>query len=122
MLFTASVQVICNDSRREVFFEGRVTVNGQPQNGYRVAFKSTKVPGNAPATDPAITGPNGGHGDWSTGYYLHIVDGDKFKAKDKSLEVWVMDGAGARISDYGFWHTDGASGACNRAIINFSSQ
>lgn len=119
--FGASVQIICNDARPEVLFEGRVFISGQPQNGYRVAFKSRKVPGTAPATDPAITGPDGGHSDWPTGYYSHIVDGNKATAKGKSLEVWVMDGSGAQISDYGFWQTDGATGSCNKAIINFSA-
>jgi hypothetical protein len=119
--FQANVRVICNDTKGQVWFDGTVRRNGQPLDGYRIAFKSTKVPGTEPATPPAISGPHSDHPDWSSGYYAHIVDASAPHAKDKSLQVWLMDNSGIRVSDYGYWQTDGAGGPCNKAVINFEA-
>lgn len=112
---------ICNDTRGQVWFEGTVNINGQPRNGYKVVFKSTKVPGNEPVTAPAITGPHDNYANWETGYYSHIVDASSSQAKDKSLQIWIINDSGNKISDYAYWQTEGASGSCNKAVINFDS-
>lgn len=91
-----------------------MTAGGVPVNGARVVFKSRLAPGTEPATGPAITGPRGD--------YSHIVDGSVQGTKPKHLEIWLIDAAGNRISEYANWDTDGQSGTCNRAEIDFSAQ
>ena len=116
-LFRGSVNPICTGERNMTWFEGTVYVNGQPANGYKVAFKSYLVPGDQPATNPAISGPHDGYTDWANGYYAHIVN-DHFEKKH--LEVWIINDAGQAISDRVRWNSDGTEGPCNKAIINFA--
>ena len=118
LFFRASVAVRCENPTK-VWFDGMVTIDGQPVNGFRVVFKSTKVPGTEPATNPAYTGPQQEYPGWANGYYWHTVDSSAPAAKDKSLEIWIMDSAGNRISDYAYWQTDGARGGCNYARVDF---
>ena len=107
------------DNPTKVWFDGLVTVDGQAVNGYRVVFKSAKVPGTTPATNPAVTGPQKDYPGWANGYYWHTVDGSAPMAKDKSLEIWIINGEGDRISDYAYWQTNGAGGPCNYARVDF---
>ena len=99
------------------WFEGTVYVNGQPANGYKVVFKSYLVPGDQPATNPAVSGPHDGYTDWPNGYYSHIVN-DHFEKKH--LEIWIINDAGQAISDRVRWNSDGADGPCNKAVIDFA--
>ncbi len=117
--FHTTVTADCNDTKGQVWFAGAVTRNGQPVNGYRVLFKSAKVPGNEPATAPAITGLHTDHPTWAAGTYEHLVDAASWLAKPKSLQIWLEDGSGRVVSDYGYWETDGATGACNKAVVDF---
>lgn len=116
--YGASVSVNCDPNYESVMFGGAVTAGGRPVNGAQVVFKSRLVLGIAPATAPAITGPHG-RLNWPNGYYWHTVDSNVDQAKPKHLQIWVIDSAGNRISDFANWDTDGHTGTCNRATVNF---
>lgn len=118
-LFQASVAIVCDDTKGQVWFAGTVTRKGQPVNGYRVLFKSAKVPGDEPATAPVITGPHPDHPVWAPGYYEHLVDAASWQAKPKSLQIWLTDGNGKKVSDDALWQTEGATGKCNKAVVDF---
>jgi len=118
-LFQASVAIVCDDTKGQVWFAGTVTRQGQPLNGYRVLFKSAKVPGDEPATAPVITGPHPDHPVWAPGYYEHLVDAASWQAKPKSLQIWLTDGNGKKVSDDALWQTEGAGGQCNKAVVDF---
>ena len=98
-----------------------VTHNGQPVNGVQIGFKSRLVEGTTPVVRPETSGPSDLRPNWANGYYESIVDGDAATAKDKHLEIWLLNSAGERISDYVHWDTAGSTGACNTATINFTS-
>ena len=115
-MFTGNAQLICTGERNMTWFEGTVYVNNQPANGYKVVFKSYLVPGDDPATDPAISGPHAGYAGWPNGYYAHIVN-DHFT--QKHLEIWIMGDNRKPISNRVRWDTGGDAGPCNKAIINF---
>lgn len=115
--FRGSLTPICNGERNMTWFEGIVYVNNQPANGYQVAFKSYLVPGDDPATTPAVSGPHDGYESWPNGYYSHIVN-DYFVKKH--LEIWIINNARQAISDRVRWDSDGPDGPCNKAVINFS--
>lgn len=115
--FRGSLTPICNGDRNMTWFEGIVYVNNQPANGYQVAFKSYLVPGDDPATTPAVSGPHDGYESWPNGYYSHIVN-DYFVKKH--LEIWIINNARQPISDRVRWDSDGPDGPCNKAVINFS--
>jgi len=114
--FRGSLEKQCNGEAGNTWFDGYIFVNNQATNGYQIVFKSRKVPGMTPATAPQISGPHEGYRDWSTGYYAHIVSAGFVQ---RSLEIWLIDAAGQRISDYVNWDTDGPNGPCNKAVINF---
>lgn len=115
--FKGSVNPVCTGERNITWFEGKVYMNNQPANGYKIVFKSYLVPGDQPATAPAISGPHEGYTDWPNGYYAHIVN-DHFTKKH--LEIWIINDTGAAISNRVHWDSDGTEGPCNMAIINFS--
>ncbi|HRW10346.1 MAG TPA: hypothetical protein P5121_34820, partial [Caldilineaceae bacterium] len=119
--FQPEVEIVCNDTKGQVWFSGTVTENGKPVNGYRVLFKSTKVPGDEPATDPVVTGPSAQHRDWAPGYYEHFVDIYAATASSKSLQIWITDSNWRKVSADAYWQTDGGSGKCNKAVINFTT-
>ena len=77
--------------------------------------------GTTPVVRPETSGPSDLRPNWANGYYESIVDGDAATAKDKHLEIWLLNSAGERISDYVHWDTAGSTGACNTATINFTS-
>ena len=112
--YSAAVAVTCDPAFDRVMFEGRVMAGGVPVEGVEVVFKSRLVPGTEPVTAPAVTGPGG--------YYSHTVDGSVAGAKPKHLEIWLIDAAGNRISDYANWDTEGEFGTCNQAEIDFFAQ
>lgn len=118
--FRGSATVSCVSDGR-VRFEGNVTHNGQPVNGVSIGFKSRLVEGTTPVVRPETSGPSGLRPNWPNGYFESIVDGDASTAKDKHLEIWVLNSAGERISDYVNWDTDGSTGTCNTATVNFTS-
>lgn len=117
--YRASVQILCGNVGGQVWFDGYVTTDGQPDNGVLVVFKSRLEPGDTPVTSPAITGPHGVFPNWPNGYYWHIVDGNTTSARPKHLEIWLTDTKGNRISDKANWDTEGANGSCNKAVINY---
>lgn len=115
-LFTGALTRVCTGEGNMTWFEGTVYVNNQPANGYRIVFKSYLVPGDEPATAPAISGPHEGYRDWPNGYYAHIVN-DHFT--QKHLEVWIIGDGRQPLSNRVRWDTDGTTGPCNKAVINF---
>lgn len=115
--FRGTLKPVCTGDRNMTWFEGTVYVNGQPANGYQVAFKSYLVEGDAPATTPAVSGPHDGYTNWPNGYYSHIVN-DYFVKKH--LEIWIIDNNRQAISDRIRWDSDGPDGPCNKAVIDFS--
>lgn len=117
VFFRGSVKPVCTGEKNMTWFEGTVYVNNQPANGYQVVFKSYLVPGDEPATTPAISGPHvGGYTNWPNGYYAQIVNDYFIK---KHLEIWIINDAGQAISDRVRWDSDGPDGPCNKAMIDF---
>ena len=113
----------CIATSSGTFFEGMVYVNGQPADGYRIVFRSSK--GSGPATAPVISGI--GHnftakGDlnWPPGYYKHVIQGS-VQSPAKTWVVWIIDEKGKAISDELFWTADGPGTGCNYATVNFYS-
>lgn len=111
----------CKATSVGTFFEGIVYVNGQPADGYRVVFRSSK--GSGPATAPVISGVGHNYtaqGDlnWPAGYYKHVIQGG-VQNEAKTWVVWLVDEKGKAISDELFWNADGPGNGCNYATVNF---
>jgi hypothetical protein len=115
--FRGQLAIAC-EGNRKVIVHGLVTVNGVPQNGIRVVFKSRLVPGNTPATPPDMTGSRPQYG-CAAGCYEHTVDAPPSKAKH--LEIYLIDASGQDISDRVPWDTDGPDGPCNTARVDFTA-
>ncbi len=99
------------------WFEGTTYINGQPQNGYKVAF-SYAPDGSIVAT--MQSGPHEGYPGWKTGYYSHIINATNPQAGN--WFVWVVDDTGQRISEIGNFQTTGPGEGCNQAVVDFDSR
>lgn len=116
LAFTGTLEKQCHGEAGNTWFDGYIFVNNRPVNGYKIVFKSRKVPGKEPVTPPQISGPHEGYKDWPAGYYAHIVSAGFVQ---RSLEIWLIDDRSNPISNYVNWDTDGPNGPCNKAVINF---
>jgi len=99
------------------WFEGTTYINGQPQNGYKVAFSYAA---DGPIVATIQSGPHEGYPGWKTGYYSHIINATNPQAGN--WFVWVVDQAGQRISEVGNFQTTGPGEGCNQAVVDFDSR
>lgn len=118
-LFNRAELVSCAPNAGVTYVEGTLRLNGQPANGYRVAFS---YEADGPLVAETISGPHTGYEGWNPGYYSHLLQTNGPREGD--WWFWVMDGGGQRISALGFVHTDGSAGdgQCQQAVIDFHSQ
>lgn len=99
------------------WFEGTTYINGQPQNGYKVAFSYEP---DGPIVATMQSGPHEGYPGWKTGYYSHIINATGPQAGN--WFVWVVDDTGQRISEIGNFQTTGPGEGCNQAVVDFDSR
>ena len=99
------------------WFEGTTYVNGQPQNGYLVAFSYAP---DGPIVATMVSGPHEGYPGWKTGYYSHIINATNPQAGN--WFVWIVDEQGRRISEIGNFQTTGPGEGCNQAVVDFDSR
>ncbi|MEZ4868489.1 MAG: protein kinase [Caldilineaceae bacterium] len=111
--FRAEVKLVCDGQRGYSWFAGTVFVNGQPANGFTVAWYSRR----GSDTYRVQAGPTSERPGWGTGYYEHLGRTDQFVVR--AWRAFIEGKDGAPISDFADWDSDGPSGSCNRAIINF---
>jgi len=107
--FRVSVTPSCDADTARTWFDGKVYVNGEPANGYKIWFGS-ELGG---VTLDQVSGPHEDHWNWPTGYYEHIVD-DPRRSHVKHLRIWIADSTGNQVSDSGYWET-----TCSYARIDF---
>jgi len=111
--FRAEVQLVCTGERGYTWFTGKVFVNGQPANGYTVAWYSRR----GSDTYRVFAGPHAERPGWLAGFYEHLGQTDKFVVR--AWRAFIEDANGNPISDFADWDSDGPDGPCNKAIINF---
>jgi hypothetical protein len=118
-LFNRAELVRCDPNAGVTYVEGKVRMDGEAANGYRVAFNW--------APDGEIvawttSGPHPGYEGWDPGFYSHILQHDGPRQGD--WWFWIIDEQGKRISQMAHVRTDGVAGEghCQQAIINFDSQ
>jgi hypothetical protein len=99
------------------WFEGTTYVNGQPQNGFLVAF--SYAPDAAPVAT-MLSGPHEGYPGWKTGFYSHIINATNPQAG--TWYAWIVDDKGQRISELGSFQTTGPGEGCNQAVVDFDSR
>jgi uncharacterized protein YraI len=99
------------------YINGTVYKNHTRQNGVKVVF--SYAPDGSPATQPAISGPHPGYSSWSDGYYSHIVNA--VGAKAGTWYVWLVNDAGARISEMARVQFAGPGDGCNQAVVDFDT-
>ena len=99
------------------WFEGTTYINGQPQNGYKVAFSYEP---DGPIVATMQSGPHEGYPGWKTGYYSHIINATGPQAGN--WFVWIVDDTGQRISEIGNFQTTGPGEGCNQAVVDFDSR
>lgn len=117
--FNVAVVGKCDRQPAGNWFEGKTYVNGQPQSGNRVVFSGAGPDGEW-ATPPVISGPHAGYEGWDQGFYSHIINASNPVAG--TWYVWVVDEAGARISDVASWTSTGPGEGCNQAVVDFDSR
>jgi hypothetical protein len=100
----------CTADNQNTRFSGTVFLNGQPLDGVRVVFRFGEGYGDW-ATNPVVTGPN------PPGVYTHIISSGF--ASQGQWSAWLVNAAGAPISVYATFTTDGPGGACNIVTLNF---
>jgi len=116
--FNKAVVQRCDPNAGVTYVEGTTYKNGQPANGYNVAFSY------APDGPPVATiksGPHEGYPGWRTGFYSHIIGSTGPREGD--WYFWIVDGTGKRISAIAHIHTDGQAGdgKCQQGVIDFDS-
>jgi len=99
------------------WFEGTTYINGQPQNGYKVAFSYES---DGPIVATMQSGPHEGYPGWKTGFYSHIINATGPQAGN--WFVWIVDDTGRRISEIGNFQTTGPGEGCNQAVVDFDSR
>ena len=119
-LFNEASVTRCDPQAAGTWFDGMVTLNGQPANGYNVVY--SWLPDGPPCTEPVITGPHYGY-TWNDGYYSHLVGVGSPRAGD--WYVWIIKSAtdSTRISTIAHWQSTGpgpGDSGCNEATINFN--
>lgn len=116
--FNVAVVGRCDRQPAGTWFEGKTYKNGQPTSGYNVVF--SYAPDGPWVTQPAITGPHDGYPNWDAGYYSHIVSAAGPIAG--TWYVWIVDGAGGRISEMANFTSTGPGEGCNQAVVDFDSR
>jgi hypothetical protein len=108
----------CSPNAGVTYVEGTTYKNGQPANGYNVAFSYAT---DGPIIAQTISGPHQGYPGWRTGFYSHIID--SASPREGDWYFWIVDGSGKRISQIAHVHTDGEAGdgTCQQAVIDFDS-
>ena len=109
----------CRPQAGGTWFDGSVTMGGQPIDGERVVFSW--------APDGAViaaqtSGPHSGYPGWNHGYFSHIVNDQPGRSRVGDWYIWVTDANGGRISEIAKWHSDGPvpeGTGCNDATIAF---
>jgi hypothetical protein len=119
-LFNIAVVGRCDPQEAGNWFEGKTYVNGQAKSGYNVVF--SYAADGPPITAPVVSGPHTGYEGWNEGYYSHIINSPETGPKAGTWYVWVMDNAGARISEIASFTTKGPGGSCNQAVVDFDSR
>jgi hypothetical protein len=71
-------------------------------------------------TPPQTSGPHEGYTNWNTGYYSHIISANTPIAG--TWFVWIVNGAGQRISEIAQWSSTGPGDGCNEATVDFDSR
>ncbi len=103
--------VKCQSYQNGSRFEGRVTIAGEPANGYQITF-SYEPDGPKVPQHPAVSGSDG-----EAGHYAHILGAGVSRVGD--WFAWMVDSSGQRISTIADFHTDGAANHCNNATVDF---
>lgn len=116
--FNIAVVGECRRQPAGTWFEGRVYRNGQPSNGHLIVF--SYAPDGPWVTQPQTSGPHEGYLNWDAGYYSHIISASGPIAG--TWYVWIVDGAGNRISEMASWTSTGPGEACNDAVVDFDSR
>lgn len=118
-LFNRAQLVRCDPNAGITYVQGKVRLNGQPANGYRVVFSWTP---DGQIVAGITSGPHEGYIGWDPGYYSHIIQAYGPRAGD--WWFWIVDGAGTRISEMAHVRTDATAGEgkCQQAVIDFDSQ
>ena len=101
----------CDSNASSTRTLGTVRLNGQPVNGYRVAF-SWQPDGEVVARKISAEG----------GHYTHILRASG--PREGNWWFWVENKDGRRISEMAYVHThkDPHSGNCQQAVIDFDIQ
>lgn len=119
-LFNSATVVECQRQPAGNWFEGKVYLNEQPVNGYRVVFSF--APDGIWVTEPMITGPHPGYEGWQDGYYSHIINAPNVGPRAGDWYVWIVDDTDARISEIAQWTSTGPGEGCNQATVNFAGE
>jgi uncharacterized protein YraI len=116
--FNRAILQRCDPNAGVTYVNGTVYKNGQPVNGYRVAFSYAP---DGPVVASIQSGPHDGYPGWNTGFYSHILQIDG--PREGNWFFWVIDSSGQRISAIGNVQTHGEAGEgkCQQAIIDFDS-
>ncbi|GIV77085.1 MAG: hypothetical protein KatS3mg050_1479 [Litorilinea sp.] len=116
--FNRAILQRCAPNAGVTYVEGTTYKNGQPVNGYRVAFSYAP---DGPIVATVQSGPHEGYPGWRTGFYSHILKADGPREGD--WYFWIVDASGNRISQIAHVHTDGEAGdgKCQQAVIDFDS-
>ena len=118
MEFSRALLQRCDPNAGVTYVQGTTYKNGQPTNGYRVAFSYAP---DGPIVATVTSGPHQGYEGWGTGFYSHILQHDG--PREGNWFFWIVDENGNRISAIANVHTDGEAGEgkCQQAIIDFDS-
>ncbi|MCX6046149.1 MAG: carboxypeptidase-like regulatory domain-containing protein [Chloroflexi bacterium] len=100
------------------WFEGTISIHGQPKDGYKVVYSF--LPEGPWLTAPAISGPHADYPGWRTGYYSQIIQAHTPVAGE--WYVWVVDDSGRRTSEIAHWTSTGPGKGCNQAVVDFDSR
>jgi uncharacterized protein YraI len=117
--FNKAVLQRCDPNEGVTYINGTVYKNGQPANGYNVAFSYEP---DGPIVASITSGPHaGGYEGWNAGFYSHILNSTG--VREGNWFVWIVDGNGQRISAIGnvTTHGEAGEGKCQQAIIDFDS-
>jgi uncharacterized protein YraI len=116
--FSRAILQRCDPNGGVTYVNGTVYKNGQPVNGYNVAFSYAP---DGPVVASVISGPHAGYEGWNAGFYSHILKSDG--PREGNWFFWITDSSGKRISKVGNVHTDAEAGdgKCQQAIIDFDS-
>jgi uncharacterized protein YgiM (DUF1202 family) len=116
--FSRAILQRCDPNAGVTYVQGTTYKNGQPVNGYNVAFSYAP---DGPVVASIVSGPHAGYTNWNTGFYSHILKTDG--PREGNWFFWIVDGGGKRISAIANVQTHGEAGEgkCQQAVIDFDS-